>query len=88
MMMLVVVIMVLVLVMLPLMVGADAIDGDVVGDDDDDDDDSGRGALKRGTCKCLAVWVHPLYFCQIIQKSPKFVEIYIFQYWSDQPMSG
>ena len=43
------------------MAGDDAIDGDVFSDDDD----GGRGALNWGTCKCLAVWVHALLFCQI-----------------------
>ena len=37
--------------MMPLMVGDDAIDGDVVGD-------GGRGAFNWGTCKCLAVWMY------------------------------
>ena len=47
--------------MMSLIVGDDAIDGDVFGYYYD----GGRGALNWGTCKCLAVWVHaPLFFEQ------------------------
>ena len=58
--------------MMPLMVGVDAIAGDVVGGDDDG---GGRGALNWGTCKCRPMGTSLIISAKFPLNLPKYISL-------------